>query len=119
MISTLIPCLENLKKNLNQITNMLKVAKVAIVANLIMGLLFLYSNFSLWSLVNAEYPYLINSHWSPLGISAPHYYVNSNGSLDIMQRVFSYFNFPFWIFFVALVVNLYFIYKISKEQNIR
>ena len=36
-----------------------KIAKYAIVVNIIIALIFVYSNFALWSLVNAEYPYLI------------------------------------------------------------
>ena len=39
---------------------MLKIAKIAIVVNLILALLFVYSNFFLWNSVNAEYPYLMS-----------------------------------------------------------
>jgi len=93
---------------------MLKMAKLAIAVNLLLALLFVYSNFSLWGLVNAEYPYLIASNWSPLGISAPHYVI-TDGSFAIMQTVFLYFNTPFWIFWVLLAVNLFFILIISKD----
>jgi len=92
-----------------------KIAKYAIVFNIIIALIFVYSNFALWSLVNAEYPYLIYSHWSPLGISAPHYVINNDGSIAQLQTVYSYFNSPFWIFWVLLAANLYFILKISRE----
>jgi hypothetical protein len=92
-----------------------KIAKHAIVVNIIITLIFIYSNFALWSLVNAEYPYLITSHWSPLGISAPHYVINNDGSIAQLQTVYSYFNSPFWIFWVLLVANLYLILKISRE----
>jgi hypothetical protein len=92
---------------------MLKIAKIAIICNSI-G----YTNFSLWELVNGEYPYLIASHWSPLGISAPHYIMN-NGSIAVVQTItiYLYFNTPFWIFWVLLIVNLYLIIKISKEAK--
>lgn len=93
---------------------MLKMVKYAIAVNLLLALLFVYSNFSLWSLVNAEYPYLIASHWGPLGISAPHYVI-TDGSFAIVQTVFLYFNTPFWIFWVLLVVNLLFIIMIGKD----
>jgi len=89
-------------------------AKYAIAVNLLLALVFVYSNFSIWDLVNAEYPYLIASHWSPLGISAPHYVI-TDGSIAIVQTVFLYFNTPFWIFWVLLAVNLFFILMISKE----
>jgi hypothetical protein len=95
---------------------MLKIAKYAMVFNLIMALIFVYSNFALWNSVNAEYPYLIASHWSPLGISAPHYVI-TDGSFSIVQTVYMYFNTPFWIFWVLLIANLYFIVKISTESK--
>jgi hypothetical protein len=93
-----------------------KMAKYAMVVNIIIAAIFVYSNFSLWSLVNAEYPYLIASHWSPLGISAPHYII-TDGSFSSVQTVFLYFNTPFWVFWALLMANLYFIVRISKESK--
>jgi len=95
---------------------MRNIVKYAIATNIILALLFVYSNFTLWALVNAEYPYLIASHWSPLGITAPHYII-SDSIIAIVQTVFLYFNTPFWIFWVLLIVNLCFIIKISKEAK--
>ncbi len=97
---------------------MRKIAKIAVVTNLLLALLFAYSSFSLWGLVDAEYPYLIASYWGPIGVSAPHYAVNSEGHIAVVQAIFWYYNFPFWIFFVALAVNLYFFYKLSKNDRI-
>jgi hypothetical protein len=94
---------------------MLKIAKYAIVVNLTIALLFVYSNFSLWNSVNAEYPYLIASHWSPLGISAPHYII-SDGSFAVVQTIYLYFNTPFWIFWILMAVNLFFIVKLTKTK---
>ncbi len=93
---------------------MLRITKIALTANLILALLFLYSNFSLWASVNSEYPYLTVSHWSPLGIVASHYYGNPYFTNSIVPELFLGWNFPFWIFFVAIAVNLCFIYKLSK-----
>jgi hypothetical protein len=95
---------------------MLKIVKYAIVINIILCLLFIYFNFSLWGEVNAEYPILIPSHWSPLGITAPHYVILNDNSIAIVQGLYSYFNYPFWIFFVLLAVNLYFVIKIAKTK---
>ncbi len=94
---------------------MLKLVKYAIIVNLFLGILFIYANFTLWSLVNAEYPYLIASHWSPLGIVAPHYILNDN-SIAMVQTDFLYWNTPFWIFFLLLAVNLIFIAKLAKSK---
>lgn len=93
-----------------------KIAKYAIATNLIVGLIFIYCNLTLWDSVNAESPYVIASHWSPLGIVATHYVI-SDGSISMLDALYLYFNFPFWLFFVALAVNLYVIYKLSKEQS--
>ena len=95
---------------------MQRIAKIALVVNAIVALLFAYSNFSLWSLVNTEYPYLIASHWSPLGISAPHYIINDS-SISIVQTLYLYFNTPFWIFWVLLVVDMFFIVILTKKPG--
>ncbi len=91
-------------------------ARIAVVTNFLLALLFTYSSFSLWNSVNAEYPYLIASHWSPLGISAPHYVID-NGNLAVTQTLYMYFNTPFWVFWVVLVVNLYFIFRLQKSRD--
>ena len=93
---------------------MLKIVKYAIVINVLLAFLFIYSNFTLWNLVNSYDNILVISHWSPLGISAPHYKY-SNGSLAIVQTVYFYWNTPFWIFWVLLIVNLYFIVRLTKD----
>ena len=95
---------------------MQRIAKIALVVNAIVALLFAYSNFSLWSLVNTEYPYLVASHWSPLGISAPHYIINDS-SISIVQTLYLYFNTPFWIFWVLLVVDMFFIVILTKKPS--
>jgi hypothetical protein len=95
---------------------MYKIAKYAIAINLIAGLIFIYSNFALWSLVNGEYPYVIASHWSPLGIVAPHYVI-SDGSFSMTQTLYLYFNSPFWLFWVLMIANIFFILRISKDAN--
>jgi hypothetical protein len=97
---------------------MLKIAKIAIVVNVLLALLFIYSNLSLWTSINGKgLSLLIASYWNPIGVSAMHYsYVN--GDFTTVQAIFHYWNFPFWIFFVAIAVNLYFIYKLSGRKNL-
>ncbi len=93
-----------------------KIAKYAIVINILLALIFVYSNFSLWASVNGDNNYIIASHWSPLGISAPHY-IFDNNKVSIVQTVYSYFNTPFWIFWLLLIVNLYLTAKLGKETK--
>jgi hypothetical protein len=95
---------------------MRKTARNAIAINFILALIFLYANLSLWDSVNGDTNYLVAGHWSPLGISAPHY-IYDNGSVSIVQTVYTYFNTPFWIFWLLLIVNLYLIAKLGKKQN--
>ena len=95
---------------------MLKIVKIAVICNIILALIFVYTNFSLWNLVNSGYPYLIVSHWSPLGISAPHYIINDS-SISIVQTLYLYFNTPFWIFWVLLVVDMFFIVILTKKPG--
>ncbi len=95
---------------------MLKIAEYAIITNILLALLFLYSNFTLWDLVNGNSTtLLITSHWNPLKVTAMHHsYVN--GIFSTAQTVFSYDNTPFWIFFILLAVNLFFLLKLSKDK---
>jgi len=93
-----------------------KIAQYAIVTNIILALVFVYSNFSLWNFVNAEYPFLVASHWSPLGIVAPHYQY-TDGNISLIQTPFLTFNYPFWIFWIAIAVNLVFIIKLGRDRE--
>jgi hypothetical protein len=95
---------------------MKKLVKYSIIANIFLGLLFVYANYALWDSVNAEYPYLIASHWSPLGIVAPHYILNDN-TIAMVQTAFLYWNTPFWIFFLLMAVNLYFVIKLARTKE--
>ena len=94
-----------------------RIVKSAVAANLILALIFLYTSFSLWNSVNAGSPYLIASHWSPLGIIASHYVLNENGFVTLSQTLYSYFNTPFWIFWVMVMANLYFIFKLQSSKD--
>jgi hypothetical protein len=95
---------------------MLKIAKYAITTNILLAILFLYSNFALWNSINGNSTTkIITSYRNPLFVSARHYsYVN--GVFDTVQGIFSYGNTPFWIFFILLVVNLIFFLKLSKDK---
>ena len=95
---------------------MLRVVKIALAVNLILGLLFLYSSLSLMGSVNSEYPSLTVSHWSPFFITCSHYYFNSDGTYAIAQGIWQYLNSPFWVFWTMLLANLYFILKIGKTK---
>ena len=95
---------------------MLKLVKYSIVTNIILGLLFIYTNYTIWNAVNGTDTILIISHWGPIGISASHY-AYFNGSLSIGQAIFWYLNTPFWLFWGLLIVNLFFILKLQRRNE--
>lgn len=94
-----------------------KIVKYAIIANIFLALFFGYSNFSLWGLVNSDHPILINSYWGPFIISATHHYLYDDGSLSTVQTTFVYGNYPFWLFWVAIAVNLCFIIILGRNKE--
>ncbi len=95
---------------------MLKIANYAIITNILLALLFIYSNFALWNSINGNSTTkLITSHWNPLFVTARHYsYIN--GIFATVQGIFSYCNTPFWIFLMLLAVNIFFLLKLSKDK---
>jgi hypothetical protein len=97
-----------------------EIVKIATVTNLILALLFVVFNYVIWDDVQSTAHLVQLVSFSPLLI-----YIQPLGGLDngqiipISMAKVPMFNFPFWLFFVALAVNLYFIYKLSKTPNIR
>jgi hypothetical protein len=96
-----------------------------IIVNVVLILLFIVSNFVIWNNVNgSSVKYdngtidasLITSHWGPIGINAPHYGFH-NGAFGMVAGIFWYYNFPFWLFFVAIAANLYFMVRLTKNQS--
>jgi hypothetical protein len=96
-----------------------KIVRDALITNLTIAVLFVLSNASLWSQINGNgHSLIVASYWNPLTVMASHYGYAVNGELVAGLGIFHYYNMPFWIFFVVIVVNLYFIYKLSKNQSI-
>jgi hypothetical protein len=96
---------------------MLRKILPVITVNVLLVLLFIYFNYSIWTEVNGSNGILlIASHWGPIGISAPHYSY-FNGVLNQSLGIYWYYNFPYWLFFVSTAVNLYFIAKLQEQNN--
>ncbi|MGD6810586.1 MAG: hypothetical protein ACQCN3_12885 [Candidatus Bathyarchaeia archaeon] len=88
---------------------------IAITINTILGLLFISSNFSIWYDISSSYPTVTAFQWSPILITAPHYVILDDG-IAMVQRIYSYINLPFWIFFVQMAVNLFFIVWLARNK---
>jgi|WetSurMetagenome_2_1015567.scaffolds.fasta_scaffold79603_2 hypothetical protein len=97
----------------------LKRLVLAIVANAFLVLLFVYSNFIIWSELNSEPALLRSLHFGPFWIQDIHAGIVTSGNLfSPVNGVILLENFPFWLFFVAIAVNLFFLYKLQKESAI-
>ena len=91
-----------------------------------MILLFVYSNYSIWNSINsvpivgneANLVHITISNWNPFGV-VWHHYAYSNGNLGISDAIFSAYNFPFWLFFIAIALNLYFMARLAKNKTER
>ncbi len=95
-----------------------KIAKIAMVTNLILALLFIYSNLLVWDVFNgnnALHRTEFATHWGFNNYLLTFYDHLPDGSVGVVQGIFIYPNFPICVFFVALAVNLFFIYKLSKK----
>ena len=92
---------------------MLKLAKIAIVINSVLVLLFVYSSFWLWDLVRSTEGHLVTSSWGPFSVLVRWY--GYNGSA--VMTFWIYNNYPFWIFCILVIVNLFFILMISRDVN--
>jgi hypothetical protein len=95
---------------------MKKVVVFAVAVNLVLGVIFVFSNFSIWYDINSSYPTVTVLQWSPSLITAPHYVILEDGTA-MVQRIYSYFNFPFWIFFALMATNLLFIAWLAKNKS--
>jgi hypothetical protein len=81
-----------------------------IAVNAVLVTLFVLSSYSIWNLVNNDY----SNHKTLIN---PFYVETIYGNNVISVDPGGFIpNFPFWLFFVALAVNLYFIYRLSKQQ---
>jgi hypothetical protein len=92
---------------------MLKIAKYAIAANVLVGLLFVLSSYFIWAEVNRWSVWNIASKWSPILITA---YRIPNAP-TVLMPVGPLLNFPFILFWVMFAVNLYFIIRLQRSKE--
>lgn len=88
-----------------------RIAKIAIVVNLVLVVWFVLSNLFLWNQVNGWLKIGSGSQWSVFSVVYEPLAENAHLASEQVP------NFPFWIFFAALAVNLFFIYKLSKGTD--
>jgi len=97
---------------------MLKTAKYAIIIDVILSLLFVISDYVLWSIVGGESwsYYGAVASWSPLFVTPVYPIITgSRAYIPSLLTPVPLLNIPFLLFLAMLATNLYFIIKISKE----
>jgi hypothetical protein len=87
-----------------------------IIVNAVLILLFVITNYVMWNMVDT-YPILGYTVMNPLNVIASMWGEVVNGEIHRINGIGIMPNFPFWLFFISTVVNLYFIVKLTKKQN--
>ena len=93
-------------------------AKYAIIINMILSLLFVISDYILWSIIGGESwsYYGAVASWSPLYVTPVYPIITgSRAYIPSLLTPVPLLNIPFLLFLAMLATNLYFIIKISKE----
>jgi hypothetical protein len=86
-----------------------------ILANVLLGAVYLLLSFNLWNIVNNWLNYGVGSEWSPLII---HYaIIKLPQPYPSLPTVRDQYNSPFILFFITLVVNIYFIIRLGRSKE--
>jgi hypothetical protein len=84
-----------------------------IIFNVVLGILFVLSNYSIWNFVN-QLPYT-SPNWGPINVSfVPRDYVVDH--FIYAQIVVNLFNYPFWLFWIAIIGNMLFAFLIQRKK---
>jgi hypothetical protein len=86
-----------------------------VLVNFLLGVLFVVSNYVIWDDVNAQK--YASPHWGPFTVSySPRMYVD--GVLSTATVIVFLSNYPFWLFWVALIVNMWFGFVLFKDKGV-
>jgi hypothetical protein len=94
---------------------MLRKLRIAVIANVLLVLIFVYSNFSIWDMLNEHS--LIQGSWTPWLVDyvgkavLPGEKPLATGGLLISP------NYPFWLFFLSTAVNLYLLIRLQRSKE--
>jgi hypothetical protein len=96
---------------------MSKQFKLIILVNALLILLFVLSEYQIGNELNSYPNDLRYIRWSPFDIQDSHAYAFVNGNLVGIGAHVLMLNFPFWLFFTAIAINMYFIYRLQKSKD--
>jgi hypothetical protein len=96
---------------------MLRQLRPIIIINFILVLIFVYADYSIGNIFNRYPDSLYSINWSPFLIQYNLAGAFVNGNWVAVGAFGDMVNFPFWLFFVSTVVNLFFIVRLVREKE--
>lgn len=101
--------------------NMSRLLKMALAVNILLCAAFVIASYAQWQLfaTDNETTFVVSS-WNPISLTITHYYY-ANGVIAHEVGFRIYPNFPFLLFWVSIITNLYFIAEVvrNKEKQIK
>jgi hypothetical protein len=87
--------------------------KVMVLINALLGLLYVVSSYWIWAEVDKWVKWNIASNWTPILI----YPYRISNTPQVQMTMTLLWNFPFIIFCVMLVINLFFIVTLLRNKE--
>ena len=97
---------------------MIKILKIAMIINITVSMFFIYTSYIQWDLFNGNNiaeTKIISSSWNAYRINIV-FHRYDNNAFSTMQTIFTYYNFPFWLFWILLAVNIFLVFYLTKEK---
>ena len=88
-----------------------------IIVNAALILLFVASNYVVWDMVNSN-THLGHTSMNAINIVESMWGDVIDGNIERINGLSILPNLPFWLFFVAVALNLFFIYKLSRASKV-
>ena len=87
-----------------------------VIVNVVLVLLFVVANYGIWTMVNSN-NHLDYTTMNPINVIESMWGDVVDGKIYRIDGMGILPNFPFWIFFIAIAVNLYFIYRLQRSKE--
>ena len=91
--------------------------KAMIILNIVLFLLIGLGDYGIGNEFNSYPNDLRYIRWSPFMIQDSHAYTFLNGNLVGIGGDVLMLNFPFWLFLIAIAMNLYFLFRLQKSKE--
>jgi hypothetical protein len=93
-----------------------KQLKLMVLANVFLSLLYVYTNYTIWTALSEPTAWFYWFHYNALSIDYRKVFI-INGQMEGFNGNFDLPNFPFLLFFRAIAVNMYFIYSLQRSKE--